>query len=130
VSATNSEIRTVIAAALDAVSGLHVYAYPVDAIQTPAAVVTDLEHTFTTFERGRESGAEVTVVVSKSHVDQMVVLDRLLDTDRAGSVVDALEGITDANGVSVSVITVGGFNEIIVGDVAYYAATVVMKVWT
>lgn len=129
-SATNSQIRTAITDALAQIAGLQVYAYPVDAISVPAAVVTDLEHKFSTFDRGRESAAEVTVVVSKSHVDQMAELDRLLDTDRTGSVVDVLEDITDTGGVSVAVVTVGGFAEIIVGDVPYYAATVGLKVWT
>jgi hypothetical protein len=127
---TNRAIRAAITDPLREITGLHVYDYPVDNVQVPAAVLYDLEHTVATFNAGRTTTAEVVVLVSHNDTAQMARLDDLLDMDDAGSVVSALEDVTNADGVSLSVRSIGTFGLRVIADTPYYGATVSLQVWT
>lgn len=129
-TADNRTVRAAIVESLDGINGLHVYEYPVDAIQVPAAVVVGLEHTLSSFDGGRASEAVVAVLVSHNHVDQMAALDDLVDIDTDESVVGALESATFTNGVSLAVTSVGDFGVRLIGETSYYGANVVLRVWT
>lgn len=127
---TNRDIRKAITDPLREITGLHVYDYPVDNIQVPAAVLYDLEHTLATFDAGRTTTAEVVVLVSHNDTTQMARLDELLDMDSAGSVVSVIEDVTHADGVSLSVRTIGTFGLRVIADTPYYGAAVGLQVWT
>ena len=126
---TNATIRQTISEAIAEVPRLIVYAYPDVAILVPAAVVAGLEMTESTLGGGRDLTAKVLVVVSRSHVSQLQLLDELLDESGTGSIVAAINDHI-ADGVSVMVESVGSYGEFAWGDVSYYGAVVTVKVFT
>lgn len=127
-TASNKTIRRVLFDALD-LPKVNRYRFPVDSIQTPAAVIAGLD--ITPIAKGaRETSATVLVVVSHSDVDQLETLDMLLDDGDAGSVLHAIEQVTNQDGVSLSWESAGQYGEVAWGGVSYYGAVVTVKVWS
>jgi hypothetical protein len=128
-TASNKTIRETLFNALDLPS-LHRYMYPPDSVQVPAAIIAGLDIAPAAVGGKRETTATVLVVVSHSDVDQLITLDRLLDADDTGSVLYAIEAVTNANGVSLSWQDAGSYGEVAWNGVSYYGAVVTVKVWT
>ena len=128
-SITNGEIREALAQALNSISGLNIYRYPPEDVNPPCAFIAGFNITPLTFDGNRETKVDVTVVVSHKHVDQIVTLDAMLDSDGAWSVVDAIESATPP-GMNFFVESIGGYRELTVADVAYYAADINVTVRT
>lgn len=127
-TASNATIRQTIFDALD-LPGVNRYKYPEDSITVPAVVVAGLD--ITPVAKGaRETSASIMVVVSHSDSDQLVTLDRLLDEDDTGSVIHAIENVTNVNGVSLSWQSAGSYGEVVWNGITYYGAVVSVKVWT
>jgi hypothetical protein len=129
VTASNRTIRTALFNALDLPS-LHRYMYPPDSVQVPAAIIAGLDVTPAAVGGVRETTATVLIIVSHSDVDQLETLDMLLDQDNTGSVLHAIEAVTNANGVSLSWQDAGSYGEVTWNGVSYYGAVVTVKVWT
>jgi hypothetical protein len=128
-SITNGEIREALAQALNSISGLNIYRYPPEDVNPPCAFIAGFTINPLTFDGNRETKADVTVLVSHKHVDQLVTLDAMLDSDGPWSVVDAIESATPP-GMNFFVENIGGYRELTVGDVGYYAADVSVTVRT
>lgn len=128
-SITNGEIREALAQAINAVPGLNIFRFPPEDLNPPAAFIAGFTITPLTFDGNRETKVDVTVVVSHKHVDQIVTLDAMLDTDGPWSVVDAIESATPP-GINFFVESIGGYRELTVADVGYYAADVSVMVRT
>jgi hypothetical protein len=126
---TNGEIREALAQALNAVPGLNIYRFPPEDVSPPCAFIAGFNITPLTFDGNRETKVDVTVVVSHKHVDQIVTLDAMLDSDGPWSVVDAIESATPP-GINFFVENIGGYRELTVADVSYYAADVSVMVRT
>lgn len=128
-TATNKTIRRVLFDALDLPS-LNRYMYPPESVNTPAAIIAGLDISPAAAGGKRETTATLLIVVSHSDVDQLETLDMLLDADDAGSVLNAIEDVTDADGVSLSWQDAGSYGEVQWNGVSYYGAVVTVKVWT
>ena len=126
---TNGEIREALAQALNDVPGLNIYRFPPEDINPPCAFIAGFNITPLTFDGNRETKVDVTVVVSHKHVDQIVTLDAMLDSDGPWSVVDAIESASPP-GINFFVESIGGYRELTVADVSYYAADVSVMVRT
>jgi hypothetical protein len=111
------------------VPGLNIYRFPPEDVNPPCAFIAGFNITPLTFDGNRETKVDVTVVVSHKHVDQIVTLDAMLDSDGAWSVVDAIESATPP-GMNFFVESIGGYRELTVADVAYYAADINVTVRT
>lgn len=128
--ATNGDIRSAIIDALADVPNLNTYAYPLDSVQVPAAVVAGFDIDQTVLGGGRKITARLLVAVSRSHVTQLAVLDELLDETGEQSVIAAINSRVDADDVSLSVVSIGDYGPIEWGDVVYYGAVATIQVWT
>ena len=126
---TNGEIREALAQALNAVPGLNIYRFPPEDINPPCAFIAGFNITPLTFDGNRETTIDVIVLVSRRSVDQMAGLDQLLDADDPSSVITAIEEANPA-GVDFFVESFGSYRELVVADVGYYAADVVVRVMT
>lgn len=111
--------------------GVNVYRLPVDRIDAPAVVVMgfrmDPETMMASVRRVR---AELLVLVSRRHVDQVDLLDALVDPSVDGSVLDVLAADSSLGGrVDSAIVTmVGDYGELAVGDIGYYSASVSLEV--
>lgn len=123
-TATNATVRRTAFNALNDITGINRYEYPPEKLVVPAAVVAGLDITRTTFDGAREIGVSVVVAVSHSDASQIQLMDQLLDPSTAGSVLAALESVSDADGVSLAWRTVSGYGEIEWGGTSYYGAVV------
>lgn len=127
--ATNAQVRRVVFDALD-VQGVNRYEYPPESVQTPAAIVAGIEFNRSTFDGNRTVDVGVQLLVSHSDASQLRTLDELLDPTGSGSVIAALEAVTNENGVSLAWRDVAGYGEVEWGGVGYYGATVVCTAYT
>ena len=111
--------------------GVNVYRLPVDRIDAPAVVVmgfrVDPETMMASVRRVR---AELLVLVSRRHVDQVDLLDALVDPSVDGSVLDVLAADPSLGGrVDSAIVTsVGDYGEMPAGDIGYYSASVNLEV--
>jgi len=126
---TNGEIREALAQAISAVPGLNVYRYPPDNVAVPCVMISGFNVKPVTFDGNRETTVDVIVLVSRRTVDQMAGLDQLLDADDPSSVITAIEE-ANAPGVDFFVESFGSYRELVVAEVGYYAADVVVRVMT
>lgn len=125
---THSEVRNHIGDLLNTVTRpLNVYLYPVDNIQVPAAVVTNLESEAVTVDGGRTIAATVTVLVSHQHTEQMAALDDLVDPDVDGSVADVLRSSSEFD---IEVAGIGSFGLRQIAEVVYYGANITVEIIT
>jgi hypothetical protein len=126
---SNREIREALAQAVGAVATINVYRYPPDNVNVPCVMISGINMKPITFDGNRETTVDVIVMVSRRSVDQMASLDQLLDADDASSVITAIE---EANppGIDFFVESFGSYRELVVADVGYYAADVVVRVMT
>ena len=124
---TNGEIREALAQAISNVPGLNVYRYPPDSVTVPCAMVNGFNVKPLTFDGRRETTVDVIVLVSRRSVDQMAGLDQLLDADDPSSAITAIEEANPA-GIDFFVESYGSYRELVVADVGYYAADVVVRV--
>lgn len=123
---TNATIRRQLYDTLvDGTTGLNVYEYPVDNVQPPCAVITNLESEIGTFDGGRTVGATVLVLVSHNHVDQMARVDDLVDPNVTGSVPDLIADQTD---LSLGVRTIGTIGLYEYAGVAFYGSAIVLEI--
>jgi len=126
---SNREIREALAQAVGAVPGINVYRYPPDNVNVPCVMISGINMKPITFDGNRETTVDVIVMVSRRSVDQMASLDQLLDADDASSVITAIEE-ANAPGIDFFVESFGSYRELVVADVGYYAADVVVRVMT
>lgn len=126
---SNREIREALAQAVGSVPGLNVYRYPPDNVNVPCVMISGINMKPITFDGNRETTVDVIVMVSRRSVDQMASLDQLLDADDASSVITAIEE-ANAPGIDFFVESFGSYRELVVADVGYYAADVVVRVMT
>ena len=126
---TNGEIREALAQAVGQVPGINVYRYPPDNVTVPCVMISGLSMKPITFDGNRETTIDVIVLVSRRSIDQMAGLDQLLDADDPSSVITAIEEANPA-GVDFFVESFGSYRELVVADVGYYAADVVVRVMT
>lgn len=126
---TNGEIREALAQAISAVPGLNVYRYPPDNVAVPCVMISGFNVKPVTFDGNRETTVDVIVLVSRRTVDQMAGLDQLLDADDPSSAITAIEEANPA-GINFFVESFGSYRELVVADVGYYAADVVVRVMT
>jgi hypothetical protein len=126
---SNREIREALAQAVGAVATINVYRYPPDNVNVPCVMISGINMKPITFDGNRETTVDVIVMVSRRSVDQMASLDQLLDADDASSVITAIE---EANppGIDFFVESFGSYRELVVAEVGYYAADVVVRVMT
>lgn len=124
---SNGEIREALAQALNNVPGLNIYRYPPDNVTVPCAMVSGFNVKPLTFDGRREITVDVIVMVSRRSVDQMAGLDQLLDSDDPSSAITAIEE-AEAPGIDFFVESFGAYRELVVADVGYYAADVVVRV--
>jgi hypothetical protein len=126
---SNREIREALAQAVGAVPGINVYRYPPDNVNVPCVMISGINMKPITFDGNRETTVDVIVMVSRRSVDQMASLDQLLDADDSSSVITAIEE-ANAPGIDFFVESFGSYRELVVADVGYYAADVVVRVMT
>jgi hypothetical protein len=126
---SNREIREALAQAVGAVATINVYRYPPDNVNVPCVMISGINMKPITFDGNRETTVDVIVMVSRRSVDQMASLDQLLDADDASSVITAIEE-ANAPGIEFFVESFGSYRELVVADVGYYAADVVVRVMT
>ena len=124
---SNGEIREALAQALNQVPALNGYKYPPDNVNVPCAMVSGFNVKPMTFDGNRETMVEVIILVSRRSVDQMAGLDQLLDPDDASSAITAIEE-AEAPGIDFFVESYGSYRELVIADVGYYAADVVVRV--
>lgn len=130
-AATLGELRSALASILeDAFPGWNVYRLPPESVQVPAFVVTGFAVTPQAAARVDMAEAEVTVLVSHRHVDQLDLIDEVLSPGATGSVWLAVENDPTLGGaVSSTVVTdVGNYQATAIGDVMYYAAAFSVQV--
>jgi len=126
---SNREIREALAQAVGAVATINVYRYPPDNVNVPCVMISGINMKPITFDGNRETTVDVIVMVSRRSVDQMASLDQPLDADDASSVITAIEE-ANAPGIDFFVESFGSYRELVVADVGYYAADVVVRVMT
>jgi hypothetical protein len=126
---SNREIREALAQAVGAVATINVYRYPPDNVNVPCVMISGINMKPITFDGNRETTVDVIVMVSRRSVDQMASLDQLLDADDASSVITAIEE-ANAPDIDFFVESFGSYRELVVADVGYYAADVVVRVMT
>ena len=126
---SNREIREALAQAVGTVATINVYRYPPDNVNVPCVMISGINMKPITFDGNRETTVDVIVMVSRRSVDQMAGLDQLLDADDASSVITAIEE-ANAPGIDFFVVSFGSYRELVVADVGYYAADVVVRVMT
>ena len=124
---SNGEIREALAQAISGVPGLNVYRYPPDSVTVPCVMISGFNVRPLTFDGKREITVDVIAMVSRRSVDQMAGLDQLLDADDPSSAITAIEE-ADAPGMDFFVESYGSYRELVVADVGYYAADVVVRV--
>jgi hypothetical protein len=124
---SNGEIREALAQAISNVPGLNVYRYPPDNVAVPCVMISGFNVKPLTFDGKREITVDVIAMVSRRSVDQMAGLDQLLDADDPSSAITAIEE-ADAPGMDFFVESYGSYRELVVADVGYYAADVVVRV--
>lgn len=95
-----------------------------DTVATPAVIVAGIELEAVTFDQQRKVQVDLYCVVSRSHVDQVSVLDDL--------VIGVWDAITADPSIgdgasSVVPLSVGAYRDLPL-DAGYYAATVVVEV--
>ena len=124
---SNGEIREALVQALNTVPGLNVYKYPPDNVNVPCVMISGFNVKPLTFNGNRETTVDVIVLVSRRSVDQMAGLDQLLDADDPSSAITAIEE-AEAPGIDFFVESYGSYRELVIADVGYYAADVVVRV--
>lgn len=130
-AATLGELRSALASTLeDAFPGWNVYRLPPDTVDVPAFVLTGFAVTPQAAPRIEMAEAEVTVLVSHRHVDQLDLIDEVLSPGATGSVWEVIEGDPSLGGVvgSTVVVDVGNYQASTIGDVMYYAASFTVQV--
>lgn len=131
-AATLGELRTALVATLsDALPGWNVYRLPPDAIDAPAVMLTGFEVTPMTFAQRTDSVAvELTVAVSRRHVDKIDELDELLSPTGDRSLWTLFDADATLGGVVGYAIvqSVGDYRQVMVNDVGFYAASVQLSV--
>jgi hypothetical protein len=130
-AATLGQVRNALASALeDAYPGWNVYRLPPETVEVPAFVITGFSVVPQAAARVDMAEAEVNVLVSHRHVDQIELLDEVLSPGADGSVWSCVESDPSLGGVvSSTVVTdAGNYQATTVADVAYYAAAFSVQV--
>ena len=125
-AATLGELRDALASVLeDAYPAWNVYRLPPETIDAPAIVISGFAVTPQASARVDLVEAELNVLVSHRHVDQVELIDSMLSPGADGSVWDVVEADPSLNGVvsSAAVIDAGNYQELTIGDVSYYTAS-------
>ena len=131
-AATLAELRAALASTLeDALSNVNVYAYPPDDVTVPAVVIGGFQLDPATFgDTTARVEADVQFVVSRRHVDQVQALDEWLSptgTDSVWSIFDDDPTLGGDVGYC-SVTQAGSYEQLVIADVGYYAATVSLSI--
>lgn len=131
-AATLGQLRDALTATLeDGLPGWNVYRLPPDAIDAPAIMLTGFDVTPTTFAQRTDTVAvELTVAVSRRHVDRIDDLDELLSPTGDASLWTLFDGDATLGGVVgyCVVQSVGDYRQVIVNDVGFYSASVQLSV--
>jgi hypothetical protein len=108
-----------------------VYRLPPDAIDAPAIMLTGFEISPMTFAQRTDTVAvELTVAVSRRHVDKIDELDELLSPTGDASLWALFDEDATLGGVVgyCVVQSVGDYRQVMVNDVGFYAASVQLTV--
>ena len=130
-AATLGEVRSALASTLeDAFSGWNVYRLPPETVEVPAFVITGFSVVPQAAARVDMAEAEVNVLVSHRHVDQVELLDEILSPGATGSVWACVEADPSLGGIVSSTIVTdaGNYQATTIGDVPYYAAAFSVQV--
>jgi hypothetical protein len=131
-AATLGELRAALASVLeDALPAWNVYRLPPDDVQPPSIVIGGFQIDTATFgDTSGRVGADLQLIVSRRHVDQVNALDDLLSPTSDQSLWALFNG-DPTLGEKVGYCSVSGagdYRELVVADVGYYAATITLSV--
>ena len=112
-----------------ALSGVNVYDYPPDTIQSPAIILGGIDWVADTMPgANRVVTMPLYVAVSRRNTNYLADLDEFCD--QGGGIVSTFDADPTATGVdSWQVTSVGSYRDINIGDTDYYAATVTLEVF-
>lgn len=131
-TATLFEFREALAGRLeDELADFNVYRLPPETVDAPAAMVGGFQIDTGTFGDGTvRVAADVEVMVSRRHVDQVELLDELLSPTGERSIWRAFNDDPTLGGVVAfcNVQSAGDYREMTIAEVSYYAATVSLTV--
>ena len=131
-AATLGELREAIANRLeDELVGFNVYRLPPDNVAVPAVMLAGFQVDNGTFADGTvRVAADLEVMVSRRHVDQVELLDELLSPSGERSIWRLFDDDpTLGDVVAFCVVqSAGDYREMIIADVGHYAATVSLSV--
>jgi hypothetical protein len=131
-AATLGEVRAALASVLeDALPAWNIYRLPPDDVQAPAIILGGFQVDVATFgDTTARVSADLQLVVSRRHVDQVHALDDLLSPTSDQSLF-ALFNDDPTLGERIGYCSVSGagdYRELVVADVGYYAATITLSV--
>jgi hypothetical protein len=130
--ATLSELRTALYDVLsDALPTWNVYRLPPDNVDPPGVMIGGFQLDSGTFDDANlRTTVELTVVVSRRHVDQVDALDDLLSPSGDESLWAIFNNDpTLGDVVPFCVVSgAGEYREVTIGDIGYYAASVNLSV--
>jgi hypothetical protein len=128
---TLADIRTALVDAIQAaMPTVQVYRLPPDTISVPAVILSGFTADPTDMSGGCMSTMDVSVAVSRRHVDQIDVLDAAVDPGASDSVWAAIAADPSLGGICSCVVSgMGDYRELVLNDVGYYAATLRLEVW-
>jgi len=120
-------VQTVLA---DALQGVTVHRFPADNVDGPTIMVAGFRIDAGSFgDDTVRFEAELYVIVSRRHIDQMELLDTLLSPGSGFSIWDAIDDnpTLGATVAFCSVESAGEYRQMMIGEVPYFAATVVLR---
>ncbi len=130
--ATLGDLREALLVKLtDAYPAFNIYRLPPDTVEAPAIMVGGFQIDTGTFaDANLRTTADLTVVVSRRHVDQVDALDELLSPSGSLSLWALFDDDPTLNDAVAfcSVSGAGEYRELVIGDVGYYAATVNLSI--
>jgi hypothetical protein len=130
VTATLTEVREALAGTLAAaIPDVNFEARPVDTVSVPAGIVQGFAQTDADFSSHRTVTTSVLVLVARSNVDQIDLLDQLIDHGD-GSILAALDADPTLGGVVGYCVwkATGDYGDYELGGVPYYGTVVTLEV--
>jgi hypothetical protein len=126
-AATLGEVRAALASTLeDAMPGVNIYAFPVDEISAPAIMVAGFRiDPGTLGDITLRFEAELYLIASHRHIDQLQLLDEMASPAGSRSVWSAIDSDPSLGEVvgHATVETIEDYRQMVVAEVGYYAAT-------
>jgi hypothetical protein len=131
-AATLTELRAGIVSVLEnELAGWNIYHLPPDNVDGPAVAVMGFQMDPGTFgDTAVRVNAELLVIASHRHRDQLEQLDQLLSPSGEGSLWLLFDGnpTLDNNVAFCTVSSAGDYRQLMIADIGYYCATVNLSV--